>query len=114
MSCCLAAQDFPCEESVVLLKRARWFEDHMRATEKGKALLEESRLADDTAWQVRRVRVGVEVRREACGASSPMSRVYPPEGYHTGTCAAGDVKAAGLGDTLATNDMCLAHIPMTV
>ena len=36
----------------MLLKRARWFEDHMHATEKGKMLLEESRLADDTAWQV--------------------------------------------------------------
>lgn len=44
-------QDFPAEESVCLLKRARWFEDHMRSSEKGKALLDESRMADETAWQ---------------------------------------------------------------
>lgn len=44
-------QDFPSEESVVLLKRARWFEDHVRASEKGKALVEESRVAEEQAWQ---------------------------------------------------------------
>lgn len=43
--------DFPVEESVVLLKRARWFEDAMKANERAAALLDDSRLADDNAWQ---------------------------------------------------------------
>lgn len=44
--------DFPVEESVVLLKRARWFEDSLRQhSSAAHSLLEDSRLADDTAWQ---------------------------------------------------------------
>lgn len=47
--------DFPVEESVVLLKRARWFEESLRQHcangEATHSLLEDSRLADDTAWQ---------------------------------------------------------------
>lgn len=45
-------QDFPSEESVTLLKRARWFEDHVKAFDHGSAalLLEESTTADDLAW----------------------------------------------------------------
>ena len=35
-----------------LLRRARWFEDRLRASEKGQALLQDSRAAEDTAWQV--------------------------------------------------------------
>ena len=47
-------QDFPSEESVCLLKRARWFEEHLRFTDRAAAsLVEESRLADGLAWQVR-------------------------------------------------------------
>lgn len=44
-------QDFPAEESVVLLKRARWFEDSLKACERAKGLLEDSRAADDVGWQ---------------------------------------------------------------
>lgn len=44
-------QDFPSEESVTLLKRARWLEDHVRASDKGKALLDESRASEEHAWQ---------------------------------------------------------------
>ncbi|KAI7835857.1 hypothetical protein COHA_010254 [Chlorella ohadii] len=45
-------QDFPTEESVCLLKRARWFEEHLRFVDRGAAsLVEESRLADSMAWQ---------------------------------------------------------------
>jgi hypothetical protein len=36
---------------VVLLKRARWFEDDLRATERGRAVLEDARAADAAAWQ---------------------------------------------------------------
>lgn len=44
-------QDFPNEESVVLLKRARWLEDQLAASHADAAhLLEESRAADDIAW----------------------------------------------------------------
>jgi hypothetical protein len=44
--------DFPVEESVVLLKRARWFEESLRHhSSAAHSLLEDSRLADDTAWQ---------------------------------------------------------------
>lgn len=35
---------------MVLLKRARWFEDSMRSSEQTSALLDDSRAADDTAW----------------------------------------------------------------
>lgn len=35
-----------------LLKRARWFEEHLRFVDRNAAsLVEESRLADSTAWQ---------------------------------------------------------------
>lgn len=34
--------DYPVEESVCLLKRARWFEDHVKALEKGKAAVPEA------------------------------------------------------------------------
>lgn len=35
-----------------LLKRARWFEEHLRFVDRGAAsLVEESRLADSMAWQ---------------------------------------------------------------
>lgn len=45
-------QDFPSEEAVCLLKRARWFEEHLRFVDRGAAsLVEESRLADSMAWQ---------------------------------------------------------------
>lgn len=45
-------QDFPTEEPVVLLKRACWFEEHLRFEDRGGALLlEHSRLADQMAWQ---------------------------------------------------------------
>ncbi|KAL4433938.1 hypothetical protein ABPG75_000379 [Micractinium tetrahymenae] len=45
-------QDFPSEESVCLLKRARWFEEHLRFEDRGSvSLIEESRLADNMAWQ---------------------------------------------------------------
>ncbi|KAL4441859.1 hypothetical protein ABPG77_003775 [Micractinium sp. CCAP 211/92] len=45
-------QDFPSEESVCLLKRARWFEEHLRFEDRGSAsLIEESRMADHMAWQ---------------------------------------------------------------
>lgn len=45
-------QDFPSEESVCLLKRARWFEEHLRFEDRGSAsLIEDSRLADHMAWQ---------------------------------------------------------------
>lgn len=48
-------QDFPSEEPVTLLKRAPWFEEHLRFSDKAAAsLVEESRLADAMAWQVRR------------------------------------------------------------
>jgi len=44
---------------VCLLKRARWFEEHLRFVDRGAAsLVEESRLADSMAWQVRRGRLG--------------------------------------------------------
>ncbi|KAI3434680.1 hypothetical protein D9Q98_002744 [Chlorella vulgaris] len=44
--------DFPCEEPVTLLKRARWFEEHLRFVDHSSAsLIEESRLADQMAWQ---------------------------------------------------------------
>lgn len=37
-----------------LLKRARWFEEHLRFEDRGSAaLIEESRMADHMAWQVR-------------------------------------------------------------
>eukprot|EP00889_Picochlorum_renovo_P003695 jgi/Picre1/30725/NNA_006086.t1 len=44
--------DFPMEESVVLLRRAHWFEDWIRASQNdaSQALLEDARVADDTAW----------------------------------------------------------------
>ena len=42
--------DFPVEESVVLLKRATWFTDTLRPCERASSLLEDSILADDTAW----------------------------------------------------------------
>lgn len=36
-----------------LLKRARWFEEHLRFEDRGSAsLIEDSRLADHMAWQV--------------------------------------------------------------
>lgn len=55
-------QDFPSEESVCLLKRARWFEEHLRFEDKTAArLVEESRLADSMAWQVGGSAVGVVV-----------------------------------------------------
>lgn len=46
-------QDFPTEESVTLLKRAHWFEDHVRRNlndSSAAALLDESITADDMAW----------------------------------------------------------------
>ena len=46
-------QDFPTEESVTLLKRALWFEDHVRRNLKdtsAAARLDESIAADDLAW----------------------------------------------------------------
>jgi len=46
-------QDFPTEESVTLLKRALWFEDHVRRNlndTSAAALLDESIAADDLAW----------------------------------------------------------------
>lgn len=43
--------DFPAEESVVLLKRARWFTDTLRPCARSSSLLEDSILADETAWQ---------------------------------------------------------------
>ena len=43
--------DFPHEESVVLLKRARWFQESMRKSPHESALLDEALLADETAWQ---------------------------------------------------------------
>lgn len=42
--------DFPVEESVVLLKRARWFEESIQHCHRSLSLLEDSRLADDVAW----------------------------------------------------------------
>lgn len=42
--------DFPVEESVVLLKRAHWFTETLRPCARSSSLLEESILADDTAW----------------------------------------------------------------
>ena len=42
--------DFPAEESVVLLKRARWFTDTLRPCAQSSSLLEDSILADETAW----------------------------------------------------------------
>lgn len=42
--------DFPMEESVVLLKRARWFQDSIQHCTRSMSLLEDSRLADDVAW----------------------------------------------------------------
>jgi hypothetical protein len=54
----LRPQDFPAEESVCLLKRALWFEEHLRFVDAGgssASLIEESRLADQMAWQVRRL-----------------------------------------------------------
>ncbi|EFN57292.1 hypothetical protein CHLNCDRAFT_143887 [Chlorella variabilis] len=45
-------RDFPAEEPVCLLKRAPWFEEHLRFVDRGSAsLVEESRLADQMAWQ---------------------------------------------------------------
>lgn len=45
--------DFPMEESVVLLRRSQWFEEWVRESENAscQSLLEEAKLADDTAWQ---------------------------------------------------------------
>lgn len=38
---------------MTLLKRARWFEEHLRFVDHSSAsLIEESRLADQMAWQV--------------------------------------------------------------
>lgn len=44
--------DFPMEESVVLLRRAQWFEDwiHDSQNDACQALLEDAKVADDTAW----------------------------------------------------------------
>ena len=42
--------DFPVEESVVLLKRAHWFTDTLRPCHRSSSLLEDSILADETAW----------------------------------------------------------------
>ena len=44
--------DFPMEESVVLLRRAQLFEDWIRASQNDacQALLEDAKVADDTAW----------------------------------------------------------------
>lgn len=47
-------QDYPSEESVTLLRRARWLEDHVRrveGAERGSALVADAARADDTAWQ---------------------------------------------------------------
>jgi len=41
--------DFPVEESVVLLRRARWFEESLK-DEVTKSLLEDKRMEDDCAW----------------------------------------------------------------
>lgn len=43
--------DFPQEESVVLLKRAHWFESTIRKSTHDSAQFDDSILADDTAWQ---------------------------------------------------------------
>lgn len=45
--------DFPIEESVVLLRRSQWFEEWVRESENASCqwLLEEAKLADETAWQ---------------------------------------------------------------
>lgn len=45
--------DFPMEESVVLLRRSQWFEEWVRESENAscQSLFEEAKLADDTAWQ---------------------------------------------------------------
>ena len=45
--------DFPMEESVVLLRRSHWFEEWVRESENAscQTLFEEAKLADDTAWQ---------------------------------------------------------------
>lgn len=42
--------DFPMEESVVLLRRARWFEDSLK-DDSSKALLDDVRHADEVGWQ---------------------------------------------------------------
>ena len=45
--------DFPMEESVVLLRRSHWFEEWVRESENAscQSLFEEAKIADDTAWQ---------------------------------------------------------------
>lgn len=42
--------DFPVEESIVLLRRARWFEDRLKGNEASINLLEDVRIADENAW----------------------------------------------------------------
>ena len=49
--CTRPLQDFPTEESVTLLRRAWWLEEHLRGHERGKALVEDSRHAEEHAWQ---------------------------------------------------------------
>lgn len=45
-----APQDFPSKELVCMLKRAQWFQEHLRFEDR--QLLEETRHADAMAWQV--------------------------------------------------------------
>lgn len=44
--------DFPMEESVVLLRRAQWFEDWIRSSQNDawQALFEDAKVAEETAW----------------------------------------------------------------
>jgi len=42
--------DFPVEESIVLLRRARWFEDSLKDNAASINLLEDVRIADENAW----------------------------------------------------------------
>ena len=74
VSAVLCLQDFPAEESVCLLKRARWFEEHLRFVDAGgssASLIEESRLADQMAWQVRRLLRAAAEGRQAWGWPKP-------------------------------------------
>ena len=62
-----------------LLKRARWFEEHLRFVDRNAAsLVEESRLADSMAWQARRRTSSWEalgcVGRQWGGLGSPGGR----------------------------------------